>query len=190
MVLFQFQHKETSRPRTDIRNKQVQLVVLVPLFLKADMRCFSVANVLSPSPKNRDVFLGGACNPTTWRKDTAIPLLDALGKTYYNPQVDEWHDGLMAEELHHKNTCSVLLFVIDRNTRGVASIAEAAYYIGAGRDVILVLQPYPETVETLNESKDLNRGRAYLREMAESHGVCIFDTVQDAIHGSHLLKKM
>ena len=47
---------------------------------------------------------------------------------------------------------------------------EASYYIGRGRKVALVLQPYPETIETLEESKDLNRGRAYLREMAEEHG--------------------
>ncbi len=111
-----------------------------------------------------------------------------MGKTYYNPQVDEWHSGLMAEELRQKNTCAVLLFVIGRNTRGVASIAEAAYYIGAGRDVILVIQPYPETLETMDESKDLNRGRSYLREMAEHRNVCIFDTVEDAIRGSRRLK--
>lgn len=36
------------------------------------------------------VFLGGSCNPTTWRKDVAIPLLEAKEITYYNPQVDEW----------------------------------------------------------------------------------------------------
>ena len=33
------------------------------------------------------VFLGGSCNPTTWRKDIAMPLLEAGGVTYYNPQV-------------------------------------------------------------------------------------------------------
>lgn len=33
------------------------------------------------------VFLGGACNPTTWRRDIAMPYLDAHGISYYNPQV-------------------------------------------------------------------------------------------------------
>ena len=36
-----------------------------------------------------DVFLGGSCNPTTWRRDTAMPQLEAAGTTYYNPQVLE-----------------------------------------------------------------------------------------------------
>lgn len=32
-----------------------------------------------------DVFLGGSCNPTTWRADTAIPELKKHGISYYNP---------------------------------------------------------------------------------------------------------
>ncbi|VDL60320.1 unnamed protein product, partial [Hymenolepis diminuta] len=31
------------------------------------------------------VFLGGACNPTTWRKDVAIPFLEEKGIPYFNP---------------------------------------------------------------------------------------------------------
>lgn len=32
-----------------------------------------------------EVFLGGSCNPTTWRADVAIPALSKLGISYYNP---------------------------------------------------------------------------------------------------------
>lgn len=35
--------------------------------------------------KENEVFLGGSCNPTTWRTDKAIPALEKLGITYYNP---------------------------------------------------------------------------------------------------------
>lgn len=34
---------------------------------------------------NCEVFLGGSCNPTTWRTDTAIPELKKHGITFYNP---------------------------------------------------------------------------------------------------------
>lgn len=34
-----------------------------------------------------EVFLGGACNPTTWRHGIAIPFFEHRGVTYYNPQV-------------------------------------------------------------------------------------------------------
>lgn len=32
-----------------------------------------------------EVFLGGSCNPTTWRADVAIPTLQNLGISFYNP---------------------------------------------------------------------------------------------------------
>ena len=73
-----------------------------------------------------DVFLGGACGCTTWRKEIAVPLLEAGGVTYYNPQVEDWNPDLMAAEMYAKKHCKVLLFVINDETRGVASMIEAA----------------------------------------------------------------
>lgn len=32
-----------------------------------------------------EVFLGGSCNPTTWRKEVAIPLLKKHSITFFNP---------------------------------------------------------------------------------------------------------
>jgi hypothetical protein len=37
------------------------------------------------SASKYEVFLGGSCNPTTWRQEVAIPILKNLGITYYNP---------------------------------------------------------------------------------------------------------
>jgi hypothetical protein len=117
-----------------------------------------------------------------WRQ-AVIPLLIERNMTFYNPQVpaNEWHEGLMAEELFHKESSKIRLFVIGRETRAVASMAEAAYYIGQGKKVILVIQPYPETMETLNESADMNRGRAYLRQIAEQNNVHIYDDAVAAV---------
>lgn len=131
-----------------------------------------------------DVFLGGSCNPTTWRKTLAIPRLEAKNITYYNPQVDEWHEGLMAVEATHKEGARVLLFVIDNQTRGIASIAEAAYYIGRRRKVVLVIQNHASGGGVVNddEVKDLNRGRSYIQDFAKKHNVPVFATVNDAIH--------
>lgn len=47
---------------------------------KAYKKPFSTIDVNAP-----EVFLGGSCNPTTWRKDVAIPALDELGISFYNP---------------------------------------------------------------------------------------------------------
>lgn len=41
---------------------------------------------LKPTDCNApEVFLGGSCNPTTWRADVAIPTLDKMGISFYNP---------------------------------------------------------------------------------------------------------
>lgn len=137
-----------------------------------------------PAPRE-GVFLGGACNPTTWRKDVAVPALEAAGVSYYNPQVDAWHDGLIAQEAAAKEHARVLLFVIDAQTRGVASIAEAAFYMGARRRVVLALGRFEGTAAVgevrPEEFRDLNRGRAYLEDLARASGAPVFATVEEAV---------
>lgn len=46
----------------------------------------NVKQTLKPADPNApEVFLGGSCNPTTWRADVAIPTLDRLGISFFNP---------------------------------------------------------------------------------------------------------
>eukprot|EP00937_MAST-01D_sp_MAST-1D-sp2_P004374 g4374.t1 len=137
------------------------------------------------------VFLGGSCNPTTWRKDIAIPALEAAGITYYNPQVDDWTPELAEIEARQKERSAALLFVIDSQTRAIASILEATEYICRGRIVVLAIEDVQpgapmqdgSAVLTIDDSqrKDLNRGRAYLREAADRHGVTYYASVQRAV---------
>lgn len=56
-----------------------------------------------PAP---EVFLGGSCNPTTWRADVAIPTLDKLGISFYNP-VSE-HTGSLATRGQNKMGSSLV----------------------------------------------------------------------------------
>jgi hypothetical protein len=44
-----------------------------------------IAELFLECVNNCEVFLGGSCNPTTWRADTAIPELQKYGITFYNP---------------------------------------------------------------------------------------------------------
>ena len=83
----------------------------------------------SPACKH-EVFLGGSCNPTTWRKDTAIPVLHGAGITYFNPQVDEWFPELIEVEEQAKMAASLLFFVVDNQTRAISSMVEVAYVVG------------------------------------------------------------
>jgi hypothetical protein len=140
------------------------------------------------------LFLGGSCNPTTWRADHAIPLLEKNGIKYYNPQVDDWYPALMAEEAKAKKTAKCMLFVVDSLTRAIASMIEVAEYVVSGRKVVLVINKCEDGVDisgsvvTGNELKDLNRGRAYLADIADRYHVPVY---WDVIHATfHAIKIM
>lgn len=103
-------------------------------------------------------------------------MLESHNMSFYNPQVSDWHEGLATVEDDQKDMSKVLLFVIGRGTRGGTACCEAAYRIGVGgQDIVLVIEPYPETVQTLKDSMDANLARSYLREIAEKRGVPVFD---------------
>jgi len=133
------------------------------------------------------VFLGGSCNPTTWREDIAIPAFTQAGVPFYNPQVDDWSPDLVEIEAQEKETAGCLLFVIDRETRAMASIVEAAEYICLGRRVVLCIVDVEEESSIGGEAigkpelKDLNRMRAYLRDVATRNGVSYTNQVSEAV---------
>jgi hypothetical protein len=54
----------------------------------------------------REVFLGGSCNPTTWRKEEVIPVLEREKIEYFNPQVD-----YAAERSTIRFTAQSLIFI-------------------------------------------------------------------------------
>merc|ERR1711998_792463 len=93
----------------------------------------------SQLPTTPFIFLGGSCNPTTWRADIAMPLLDEQGVAFYNPQVDDWYPELMALENRAKEEAAVNLFVIDGDTRGLMSIMEAVEHIATKRAVAVAV---------------------------------------------------
>jgi len=135
-----------------------------------------------------DLFLGGSCNPTTWRKDTAIPLCEEWGISYYNPQVDDWSEELVQIEAHAKENAKALLFVIDNQTRAITSCLEATEFICVGRVVSLVVSPDIAAASSIDgepvrprELKDLNRARRYLCDVAHRHGVEVHKDVRSAM---------
>jgi hypothetical protein len=139
-----------------------------------------------------DVFLGGSCNPTTWRTDVAVPMLDAAGLRYFNPQTDDWSPAQVDIENQAKIHSQMALFVIDNQTRAIASILEATELICDGfpdvDDILLVIDDIKDgtvidgQTVTGRELKDLNRARQYLRDLATRHSVEISGTIPEAIN--------
>ena len=136
-----------------------------------------------------NVFLGGACGTTTWRQDTAIPTLEAAGLSYFNPQLGlgEWTEECEYIEQQAKDEADILLFVVNSRTRGVASLAEVAYFVASKRPIVLVLSDVKEgsliegDIISASECHDLNRGRFYVQAMAEMHLIPVFETVESAL---------
>jgi hypothetical protein len=136
----------------------------------------------------KQVFLGGACGTTTWRRDVAIPVLEAASVSYYDPQlgVGEWTAADEARDMLAKDEAEVLLFVISGATRGVAGVAEVAYLLACRRPLALAVEDVAEGAVIdgrpvgPSERHDLNRGRLFVRTMAARHGVPVFPDVEGA----------
>jgi len=141
------------------------------------------------------VFLGGSCNPTTWRSDIAIPYLKQHGITFYNPQVTNWRPELMDIEDQAKQTAELLLFVIDNVTRSTASMVEAAYLAGCGRQLVLVIKQFKAPVVIydellqLSELEDLERSHAYLTDLVERMSIPVFSDLSVALDCTKKLSK-
>lgn len=136
-----------------------------------------------------EVFLGGSCNPTTWRQDMAIPMLKSLGITYYNPQVSHWGPELIELEFQAKQNAAILFFVIDNQTRSVASMIEAAYLSARRQKLILVIHAYQGPGQkiwgeeiTEEEYEDLTTGQMMLQDLVERQGIPVFESVPIALN--------
>jgi hypothetical protein len=137
----------------------------------------------------KQVFLGGACGTTDWRRRIAIPLLEAAGITYCDPQLGEgdWTGEREAFEMENKAVADVLLYVVSNETRGVATVGEVAFALGSRHPVALSMTDigpddclYGER-PSCAEREDLNRGRMLIRSLAQQAGVPVFCDVEGAV---------
>lgn len=134
------------------------------------------------------LFLGGSCDPTTWRADIAIPTLTSLNVAFFNPQVADWSPELVAIEAKAKKDSSALLFVIDGQTRAIASMLEALSQAAQGRRIFVTSMDITDGTViagqpvTGRELKDLNRGRAYfLDELSNFSSATVHGSIAEAV---------
>lgn len=153
--------------------------------------------------QNLQIFLGGSCNPTTWRQTIAIPYLETKGISYYNPQVDNWTPEIVNLERKAKQSANILLFVIDRQTRSTVSIVESAFMAGGKRKLVIVMYPFEHHDEILNiealrsgtksiiricdeilsekELRELRQARIILQCLASLQEIPLFTDIKQAL---------
>ncbi|CAF0848553.1 unnamed protein product [Adineta ricciae] len=143
-----------------------------------------------------DVFLGGSCNPTTWRYEQAIPYFQSHSISYYNPQVPNWTPDLVEIEYRAKEDAPVLFFVIDHSTRSLAAIAEVSYLAARGRNIIVVMngmsndrtqvkfireKTNSNEIDDENDYRNACEARRILRRLLQNMNVPIFDNLTVAL---------
>ncbi|CAH8454002.1 unnamed protein product [Dicrocoelium dendriticum] len=137
-----------------------------------------------------DVFLGGACNPTSWRIDTAIPFLEAHSITYYNPQGVDWCPDLIDVEAKAKSSSRVLLFVFETwRTRAVSSFIEVSFLAARKCNLVLVFSDISggqlPVINGEQVSKTeyicLLQAKAHLLDLARHRGIPLFFSLTEAL---------
>ncbi|XP_072936118.1 uncharacterized protein raw isoform X2 [Epargyreus clarus] len=185
--VFAAELRRCSRQARQTSNKPESPVWSVDKELRDKDAICKHVNGSEASPPPCEVFLGGSCNPTTWRSDIAIPMLKKMGITYFNPQVEDWSTELIEVEHRAKAEARALLFVLDSETRAVAASVEAAHLAAAPRDLLLVLRPYTRHQnigrETISDHEyiELSRARATLQEAVERRGLPAFTDIPAAL---------
>lgn len=134
------------------------------------------------------VFLGGSCDPTTWRQDVAIPFLEEEGCHYYNPQVEDWSPDLMKIEAEAKLTSAVLLFVLDSQTRALATLNEIIEFSVRGQQKVIIVMDFVAAgteIEgqclTSEEAQDINRARSRMASLARRRGAEVCNSLALAL---------
>ena len=134
----------------------------------------------------RDVYLGGSLGGSAWRDHIAIPMLKKSGLTYYSAESCS-SSRLIPIEASAMDNSRILLFVIQSTSRSVGAMAQAAYLIGSGCNVVMCVQYIPQDSVMEGEKltkqavKDYNRGRSYLSDFANREGVPVFDKIKEAV---------
>lgn len=101
--------------------------------------------------------------------------------------MDDWSPRLIELENQAKQHAQLKYFVIDNQTRGVASMVEIAYLASSRSQLIVVMQdferggcidgiPMPDS-----EVIDLNRGHDFLCHLLHQDGIPIFDDVETGL---------
>ncbi|CAI4233247.1 unnamed protein product [Auanema sp. JU1783] len=159
-------------------------------FMKETCECVaSTANVEEANPVTRtpayDVFLGGSCGNTVWRRQLVIPFLKKRSISYYDPQRSVWSENMIYEESIAKENSSLFLFVIDPATVNATSFLEIAYFAARKSPKLVVVflgktewkaKAHPDDVP------DRNRTCQLLDRILDAHDVPMLHSIQDALN--------
>uniref|UniRef100_A0A1I7XK67 TIR domain-containing protein n=1 Tax=Heterorhabditis bacteriophora TaxID=37862 RepID=A0A1I7XK67_HETBA len=128
-----------------------------------------------------DVFLGGSCGTTVWRRQLVIPFLKKKAISYYDPQRSVWSENMIYEESIAKERSSLFLFVIDPATVNATSFLEIAYFAARkSPKLVVVFLGKTEWKEKAHpdDLPDRNRTCQLLDRILDAHDVPMLHSIQ------------
>uniref|UniRef100_A0A7I5EE95 Protein kinase domain-containing protein n=1 Tax=Haemonchus contortus TaxID=6289 RepID=A0A7I5EE95_HAECO len=131
-----------------------------------------------------DVFLGGSCGTTVWRRQLVIPFLKKKAISYYDPQRSVWSENMIYEESIAKERSSLFLFVIDPATVNATSFLEIAYFAARkSPKLVVVFLGKTEWKQRAHpfDLPDRNRTCLLLDRILDAHDVPMLYSIQDAL---------
>jgi hypothetical protein len=123
--------------------------------------------------QNKEVFLGGTVNNSTWRDE----LMPKLAIKYFNPVVKDWNEQAQKLELEKRESCDYVLYVITPKMTGIYSIAEAVDDSNKQPEKTLfcVLSKDGEDEFTKHQNKSLEM----TKKMISKNGGKVFETLAE-----------
>uniref|UniRef100_A0A1B6GG56 Uncharacterized protein n=1 Tax=Cuerna arida TaxID=1464854 RepID=A0A1B6GG56_9HEMI len=100
----------------------------------------------------------------------------------------KWNPALLDAEHVAKETATVLLFMIDNQTRNIAGMIETAYLAALNRNIVLVIYPYVKNQTIMDERlplqefNDLTETKELLLSLARRKNINVFDNLQIALN--------
>ncbi|MFH4976639.1 hypothetical protein AB6A40_003348 [Gnathostoma spinigerum] len=131
-----------------------------------------------------DVFLGGSCGNTVWRREKVIPFLEKRAITYYDPQRSVWNENMISEESVAKENSSLFLFVLDPATVNATSFMEIAHFAARKAPKLVVVflgRSEWKQKGSPDELNDRRRACDLLDSILSRHAVPVLRTIEDAL---------
>ena len=122
---------------------------------------------------NKEIFLGGTCNGSEWRKD----LIPKLKIKYFDPVVENWTKTDAIKEIEKRKECDYVLYVITPKMEGVLSIAEVVddSHKKPNKTIFCVLTKDGDKEFSKSQVKSLEAVKSMIKE----NGAHVCDSLND-----------
>ncbi|XP_011632038.1 uncharacterized protein LOC105423820, partial [Pogonomyrmex barbatus] len=102
--------------------------------------CENWTNSFVQEYDKRDIYIGVVSKDLFWLESSAIPLIESLRLSLYQPNLNEYNVRVLPQELQKIKNSRLILLIVPQHSRGIAIMALAAHLIGLRAKLVLCVQ--------------------------------------------------